>query len=59
MGSTMTLKEAAAILGILPATLRRQIANGRLQAQKRGRDWFVTAAEVERYNAESRRRPAA
>lgn len=52
----MTLIEAAAILGLDPATLRQQIANGRLKARKVGRDWHVTAREVERYRAESRRK---
>ena len=51
----MTLTEAAALLGVTAATLRQQIANGKLRATKRGRDWFVTKREVERYRAESRR----
>lgn len=45
----MTLKEAAASLGVTPDTLRQQIAAGRLKATKRGRDWWVTKGEVERY----------
>lgn len=51
----MTLTEAAAILGVTPATLRQQIANGKLRAIKRGRDWWVTPKEVERYARENRR----
>jgi excisionase family DNA binding protein len=51
----MTLQEAAAILGVTAATLRQQIANGKLRATKRGRDWWVTKAEVGRYQRESRR----
>jgi excisionase family DNA binding protein len=51
----MTLTEAAAILGVTPDTLRQQIANGKLRASKRGRDWWVTAREVERYQRENRR----
>jgi excisionase family DNA binding protein len=51
----MTLIEAAALLGVTPATLRQQIANGKLRATKRGRDWWVTAREVERYRATSKR----
>lgn len=53
----MTLNEAAALLGISPSTLRNQIHNGQLAATKRGRDWWVTAHEVERYRAESLGRP--
>lgn len=48
----MTIPEAAATLGLRPATLRQQIANGKLRAQKVGRDWSVTPAEVERYRKE-------
>lgn len=51
----MTLRDAAAILGVTPATLRQQIANGKLRATKQGRDWHVTPREVERYRLENRR----
>ncbi len=53
----MTLPEAAALLDEVPATLRQQIANGRLRATKRGRDWWLTRAEVERYQRESLGKP--
>jgi len=49
----MILKEAAAVLGnVSPETLRIQIAKGKLRAEKRGRDWWVRPAEVERYRRE-------
>ena len=51
----MTLKEAAVSLGVTPDTLRQQIAAGRLKAVKRGRDWWVTKGEVERYRLASSR----
>lgn len=51
----MTLTDAAALLGVSAATLRQQIANGRLKGRKVGRDWTVTRREVERYRSESRR----
>lgn len=51
----MTLIEAAALLGVTAATLRQQIANGKLKATKRGRDHWVTPKEVERYRATSKR----
>lgn len=52
----MTLQEAAAILGVTAATLRQQIANGKLRATKRGRDYWVTKGEVARYQRENIRR---
>ena len=51
----MTLPEAAALLGVTAATLRQQIANGKLRARKVGRDWTVTPREVERYRKEHKR----
>lgn len=53
----MLLKEAAQILGIQPATARQQIKNGRLYADKIGRDWHVAMAEVRRYARDSQNRP--
>lgn len=51
----MTLKQAAEVLEVTPDTLRQAIAAGRLKAVKRGRDWWVTRSEVERYGRERRR----
>ena len=51
----MTLKEAAAALGVTPDNLRGAICRGTLKAKKLGRDWIVTPREVERYRAEHRR----
>jgi excisionase family DNA binding protein len=48
----MTLIEAAALLGLDASTLRHQIRNGKLRAEKIGRDWHVTPDEVERYRRE-------
>jgi excisionase family DNA binding protein len=45
----MTLSDAAESLHVTAATLRQQIHNGKLTAVKRGRDWWVTDGEVERY----------
>ena len=53
----MTLKQAAQLLGVRPATLRQQIANKRLKATKRGRDWYVSIDETERYRLQSLGRP--
>jgi len=55
--STLILKEAAARLGVTPDTLRQQRANGRLEAEKHGRDWWVTEAEVLRYEREQLGQP--
>lgn len=53
----MTLAEASALIGVAHGTLANQALHGRLRATKRGRDWFVTEAEVERYAREQRRPP--
>jgi excisionase family DNA binding protein len=55
MAIGVTLVEAAASLGVTAATLRQQIANGKLRAVKHGRDWWVTSREVERYRQDSKR----
>jgi excisionase family DNA binding protein len=52
----MTLKEAAERLGVSPSTLRVQLWKGKLRGTKRGRDWWITPAEVARYAAESGRK---
>lgn len=45
----MTLAEAAGESGLTPATLRRQVLNGRLAARKHGRDWLVAPAALWTY----------
>jgi excisionase family DNA binding protein len=45
----LSLAEAAERSGLSPTTLRLQIHNGRLKARKRGRDWVVSAAQLENY----------
>jgi len=52
----LTLPEAARVLGVRTATLRAQIARGRLSAVRRGRDWHVLAADLERYRDEVQHR---
>lgn len=52
----LLLKEAAALLGIQPATLRQQIKNGRFSADKVGRDWQTTTFEIRRYARDSQNR---
>jgi hypothetical protein len=49
MPEYLTLAEAAAESKIAPVTLRAQIANGRLVATKRGRDWLVARHELWNY----------
>lgn len=49
----MTTAEAAALLGLSPTTVRRQIENGRIKARKVGRDWHITPAAVEAYREAS------
>jgi excisionase family DNA binding protein len=54
-GGAVTLIEAAALLGVTPDNLRGAIKRGSLKARKVGRDWTVTAREVERYRVNHRR----
>jgi excisionase family DNA binding protein len=49
----MTLSQAAAALGVSAATLRQQVAAGRLRATKIGPLWVVAETEVERYRRDS------
>jgi excisionase family DNA binding protein len=53
----LTIKEVSSRLGRAPATLRAQIKRGSLTAVKRGRDWHIEEAEVERYRRVSLRDP--
>ncbi len=54
---TILLKRAAEdYWNIKPATARQQIKNQRIFADKDGRDWRVTMAEVRRYARESQHR---
>ena len=51
----LSLAEAAKALSLSPSTLRWQIRNGRLEARKVSRDWYVTTDEVERYRREHKK----
>lgn len=54
--TVLPLSKAAQMLGVTAATLRQQIANGRLHASKIGPMWIITEEEVRRYRHESLRR---
>ena len=45
----LNLAEAAKESGLAAATLRVLLNSGRLKGKKRGRDWFVTAADLDTY----------
>lgn len=51
-GYWRTLPEAADDLGVTPSAMQAAVRRGTLHAEKFGRDWLVTAGEVERYRAE-------
>lgn len=55
---SLTLPEAAALLGVSADTLRWQVRNGKLRARKVGPVWTVTPGEVERYRREHLRQDA-
>lgn len=50
----MTVNEAAARLDVAPVSVRNAIARGKLAATKRGRDWWIEEADVDRYAKEHR-----
>lgn len=50
-GSGMTLLQAARRIGIAASTLRVQINRGRIKASKQGRDWIVSKAALDAYQA--------
>ena len=51
----ITTTEAAELTGYAAAYFRQLIKRGRLQAQKRGRDWFLNKMEVLAYAEEMQR----
>ncbi len=59
-GRLLTISEAAERLGLSLAMIRRYCSQGKLPAQKIGRDWVIRQDEVERFAAMPRRsgRPA-
>jgi excisionase family DNA binding protein len=48
----LTLKQAAARLGLSPGTLRLQVRSGSLRATMAGKTYLVTGREVARYERE-------
>ncbi len=46
--SYLTVKTAAALLGVTPQRVRHMIQSGILQAEKFGRDWQISAKSVEK-----------
>jgi excisionase family DNA binding protein len=51
----LTVPQAAALLGLKPRSVRKFIERGMIKGEKRGRDWFITQDEVDRYNRERRK----
>ena len=50
----MTVQEAAERLRVTPARVGQYIKQGRLRAERFGRAWALTSAEVEAFAAEPR-----
>jgi excisionase family DNA binding protein len=55
-GALITTKEAAKILGVDPHQISRLVRNGKLPAQKIGRDWLIEEKDVQ-YYVENRPKP--
>lgn len=49
----VTVTEAAALLGVVPETIRRQIHKGRIQAFRLGTHLRITVEELERIRSGS------
>lgn len=54
----LTVMDAAHQLGVSPATVRQQIRNGKLRAEKHQGTWLLLPREIARYRAESQRQIA-
>lgn len=54
MSEYLTTDEAAAVLGLKPRTVTRYCEIGLLACAKRGRDWQIARAEVDRFARERR-----
>ena len=50
----LSAKEASKLLNLSPVSVRKYCQQGVLQGVKKGRDWFVSREEIERYNRERR-----
>lgn len=46
-----TTIQVAEYLDVHPSYIRNEIRAGRLEAQKRGRDWFISRAAFETWNS--------
>jgi excisionase family DNA binding protein len=55
MAHELTLAEAAAVLGLSPATLRSQIRYGKLQGRKVGPVWVLSRRAVDKYRLDHKR----
>ncbi len=51
MQEWLTTTELAKLAGAKQARIRRIILEGRLEAEKRGRDWFIAQDEAHRWLA--------
>ena len=48
----LSVTEAAERAGVLPQTIRHAISDGRLDATRFGRDWFIELVEIDAYIAQ-------
>lgn len=51
----LTTKQAAQALGIQPGSVKKLCQRGILRAERNGRDWLISRAEIERYKIERRK----
>jgi excisionase family DNA binding protein len=53
----LTVKQAAATLGVSPRRVLQYISEGRLEARKHGRDWDISPLAVSRFARRGPGRP--
>jgi len=51
----LTSKELAALAGTSQSRIRQVCISGEVEAEKRGRDWFISREEADRWLAQRRK----
>jgi excisionase family DNA binding protein len=55
LSELVTVKEAAALKGVLEGTVRRRIERGRLKAEKKGDIWLIRRKDLDTWQVQWKR----